>query len=353
MPGMLMSDSTTTTSAAAPWRSLSSASAPLVAKTNSSRPCRTSRRNFWVNKNWTSVSSSTTSARIGAVESDIRGGSCSAAGRYPRQRPECLWSPTTRAFNHAPRTFPMPRPLPAVGRLHVVTDADLQRRHTHADLARLAALGGADTVQFRHKRGTTRDRWTALAPTAEACRAAGVALVVDDHADLALAVGAGLHVGQTDLPVDVARRLLGPTRRRRRDGVDGRRGRRGGGGRGELHRVRARLRDVVEGQPCTGTRSRRARGGVRGRPDPGRRHRRHHARARRGRPRRGRVGRRRPLGRRCADDVTAAAAAFAEEIAAVAAGARDRPRSSPVASPSGSPRGTRSRASRRLPPPRR
>ena len=96
-----------------------------------------------------------------------------------------------------------------VGRLHVVTDTDLQRVHSHADLARLAALGGADTVQFRHKRAAMRDRWAALELAAQACRAAGVALVVDDHADLALAVGAGLHVGQTDLPVAVARRLLG------------------------------------------------------------------------------------------------------------------------------------------------
>ena len=99
---------------------------------------------------------------------------------------------------------------PPVGRLHVVTDTDLQHRHTHAELARLSALGGADTVQFRHKRGTTRDRWTALVEVAEACHMSSVALVVDDHADLALAVGAGVHVGQTDLPVDVVRRLLGP-----------------------------------------------------------------------------------------------------------------------------------------------
>lgn len=99
---------------------------------------------------------------------------------------------------------------PAIGRLHVITDTALQTRYTHSALARLAALGGADTVQFRHKTGSMHDRWAALEATAECCRAAGVALVVDDHADLALAAAAGLHVGQEDLPVDVARRLLGP-----------------------------------------------------------------------------------------------------------------------------------------------
>ena len=99
--------------------------------------------------------------------------------------------------------------MPPIGRLHVVTDVALQHRHTHADLARLAARGGADTVQFRDKSARMRDRWTALAAAAEALARTGTSLVVDDHADLALAVGAGVHVGQTDLPVAVARRLLG------------------------------------------------------------------------------------------------------------------------------------------------
>ena len=97
-----------------------------------------------------------------------------------------------------------------LGRLHVVTDTALQTRHSHADLARLAALGGADTVQVRQKAGAMRARWTAFEATAAVCRSAGLPLIVDDHADLALALGAGLHVGQDDLPVAVARRLLGP-----------------------------------------------------------------------------------------------------------------------------------------------
>lgn len=96
-----------------------------------------------------------------------------------------------------------------LGRLHVVTDATLQTRHAHADLARLAILGGADTVQVRQKTGTMRARWAAFEAAAAACRASGVPLVVDDHADLALALGVGLHVGQDDLPVAVVRRLLG------------------------------------------------------------------------------------------------------------------------------------------------
>ena len=44
-----------------------------------------------------------------------------------------------------------------IGVLHVITDTTLQSRFTHAELAELAIEGGADTVQFRQKQGTTRE----------------------------------------------------------------------------------------------------------------------------------------------------------------------------------------------------
>ncbi|MDT0630777.1 thiamine phosphate synthase [Rubrivirga sp. S365] len=100
-------------------------------------------------------------------------------------------------------------PTPPVGRLHVLTDFHFQQRWSHAELARQAAAGGAETVQFRHKTGTTRDRLAGLLPTVAACRAAGVPCLVDDHLDLALAAGAaGVHLGALDLPVADARAVL-------------------------------------------------------------------------------------------------------------------------------------------------
>ena len=97
----------------------------------------------------------------------------------------------------------MPRP---VGRLHVLTDFHFQQRRSHAEIARAAIAGGADTVQFRHKTGTARDRLANLVATAAACRQRGVPCLVDDHLDLALAVGAdGVHLGAADLPVAAAR----------------------------------------------------------------------------------------------------------------------------------------------------
>ena len=44
---------------------------------------------------------------------------------------------------------------PGAAALHVITDETLQSRFSHLELARLAADGGADAVQFREKRGWT------------------------------------------------------------------------------------------------------------------------------------------------------------------------------------------------------
>ena len=101
--------------------------------------------------------------------------------------------------------------MKAIGDLHVITDATLQNRYTHAELARQVARGGASVVQFREKRPwTTRE----LVATAVSVRAAlagtGTALVVNDRADVAAAArAAGLHLGRHDLDPAAARRLLG------------------------------------------------------------------------------------------------------------------------------------------------
>ncbi len=100
-----------------------------------------------------------------------------------------------------------------VGRLHVMTDTVRQERHDHAALARLAIEGGADTIQFREKRGTTRERIAIARELVAICRAAGVPLIVNDRVDIALAAdAAGVHLGRGDFPISLARRMLGPDR---------------------------------------------------------------------------------------------------------------------------------------------
>lgn len=99
---------------------------------------------------------------------------------------------------------------PDIGRLHVITDFHFQQRFSHADLARLAIDGGADTIQFRQKDGTVRDRLASANETVSVCKGSGVPVIINDDITLLLATGAdGIHLGLTDLPLDVARTVLG------------------------------------------------------------------------------------------------------------------------------------------------
>ena len=71
--------------------------------------------------------------------------------------------------------------------------------------------GGVDIVQLREKGLEAGEELALLEVFAAACRRHGALLAVNDRADVALAAGADvLHLGQDDLPVPVARRILGP-----------------------------------------------------------------------------------------------------------------------------------------------
>ncbi len=102
---------------------------------------------------------------------------------------------------------------PALGRLHVLTDTILQSKYSHIDLARMAIDGGADTIQFRQKKGTSLEMFHNAESIKKLCLEAGITLIVDDRIDIMLAVDAeGVHLGQSDLPLPVARRLIGDTK---------------------------------------------------------------------------------------------------------------------------------------------
>jgi len=70
--------------------------------------------------------------------------------------------------------------------------------------------GGAEILQIRHKAHWSRDFFERAREIARMCREAGVTLVVNDRADFAMLLSAGLHVGQDDLPPRDARTLMGP-----------------------------------------------------------------------------------------------------------------------------------------------
>lgn len=97
-----------------------------------------------------------------------------------------------------------------VGRLHVLTDVTLQARFTHTELTRLAIEGGADTIQFRHKSGSTREMIENAREMKKICEDAGISFIVNDRIDVAIAAEAhGVHLGQDDFPIPFARKLLG------------------------------------------------------------------------------------------------------------------------------------------------
>ena len=69
--------------------------------------------------------------------------------------------------------------------------------------------GGAGILQLRHKQHWGRAVFEAAREIARMCREAGALFIVDDRADIAMLLDAGLHVGQDDLPPRDARRLMG------------------------------------------------------------------------------------------------------------------------------------------------
>ncbi|MGI8309727.1 thiamine phosphate synthase [Saccharopolyspora hattusasensis] len=99
-------------------------------------------------------------------------------------------------------------------RLYLCTDARTERGDL-AEFADAALAGGVDIIQLRDKQPNgapleARHELAALEVLAEACVRHGALLAVNDRADVAMAAEADiLHLGQDDLPVEIARRIVG------------------------------------------------------------------------------------------------------------------------------------------------
>jgi thiamine-phosphate pyrophosphorylase len=111
-----------------------------------------------------------------------------------------------------------PRERLAQASLYLCTDARRERGDL-AEFADAALAGGVDIIQLRDKGSPGEQRFgpmearqelEALATLADAARRHGALLAVNDRADIALAAGADvLHLGQDDLPLPVARDIIG------------------------------------------------------------------------------------------------------------------------------------------------
>ncbi|MCI0489524.1 MAG: thiamine phosphate synthase [Blastocatellia bacterium] len=102
--------------------------------------------------------------------------------------------------------------LELLPKIYPITDVRISRLSHAAQVERLVA-GGAEFVQLRDKTASARSFYEAALEAVQIARRAGVRIIINDRVDIALAVGAdGVHLGQTDLPPEKARVLLGEGR---------------------------------------------------------------------------------------------------------------------------------------------
>lgn len=113
--------------------------------------------------------------------------------------------PTSQGASPAGRLLP-PAPI-----LYLITDSGGLSEEAFLGQIEGALQGGVNLVQLREKQREARSLYALACQVHRLTQAYQVPLLIDDRLDLALAVGAeGVHLGQQDLPLEVARRLLGP-----------------------------------------------------------------------------------------------------------------------------------------------
>lgn len=94
--------------------------------------------------------------------------------------------------------------------LYFITDSTTVPEDRFLPVVEAACKGGATIIQLREKDRPTREYLKMAVATHEITSRYGIPLIIDDRVDVALAIGAeGVHVGQSDMPVRLARKLMG------------------------------------------------------------------------------------------------------------------------------------------------
>ena len=95
--------------------------------------------------------------------------------------------------------------------LYLVLDHRWAARWILGDVIRQAAEFGVTVVQYRHKEGAMNEVYREALELRKIALDSGMVFIVNDRCDVGLAVDAdGVHLGQSDLPINLARELLGP-----------------------------------------------------------------------------------------------------------------------------------------------
>jgi thiamine-phosphate diphosphorylase len=96
-------------------------------------------------------------------------------------------------------------------RLYAILDAAQTGDRSLTEVCEILLAAGVRLIQYRDKQASSRQLYEAGCQIAEQVRRAGGLFIVNDRADVARVVGAdGVHLGQGDLPVELARRSLEP-----------------------------------------------------------------------------------------------------------------------------------------------
>lgn len=102
---------------------------------------------------------------------------------------------------------------PAQWEVYLVTDRAFSLGRSNRQIVEAAVRGGVSAVQLREKDLSTRAFYQEGLQIRDPLRASKVPLIINDRIDIALALDAdGVHLGQDDMPAEVARGILGPDR---------------------------------------------------------------------------------------------------------------------------------------------
>ena len=94
--------------------------------------------------------------------------------------------------------------------LYLVTDRMLMRTKTLGEAVEQAVIGGCTMVQLREKEILSLDFYVLASEMKKITDRYGIPLIINDRIDIAMAVGAaGVHIGQKDIPADIARKVIG------------------------------------------------------------------------------------------------------------------------------------------------
>ncbi len=94
--------------------------------------------------------------------------------------------------------------------LYLVTDRDLMSTKTLEEAVEQAIMGGCTLVQLREKTASSRNFYETAINVKTITDKYNVPLIINDRVDIALAIDAhGVHVGQSDLPAAVVRKIIG------------------------------------------------------------------------------------------------------------------------------------------------